>query len=191
MLNLYYTEKVLGLQEVMVKNIQEKEENFETSIITRQLKLKAQDGKYRMTDVVDIEGMFRIIESIPSKNAEPIKQWLAHLGKTGNILTNTKYRFVWESSGSDATGNSIDLNKYTRLQMSTCVSGGIDDDSIDVIKNMIGYNSRALVLATEDNFKLFFKRFSFIGYTNCWTDANTMFMNVICLSNIKNEIKDI
>ena len=44
------------------------------------LKLKAQDGKYRLTDVVDIEGMFRIIESIPSKNAEPIKQWLAKLG---------------------------------------------------------------------------------------------------------------
>lgn len=34
-----------------------------------------------MTDVVDIEGMFRIIESIPSKNAEPIKMWLAGLGK--------------------------------------------------------------------------------------------------------------
>ena len=46
-----------------------------------QLKLKAQDGKYRATDVVDIEGMFRIIESIPSKNAEPIKMWLAGLGK--------------------------------------------------------------------------------------------------------------
>ena len=44
------------------------------------MKLKAQDGKYRLTDVVDIEGMFRIIESIPSKNAEPIKQWLAKLG---------------------------------------------------------------------------------------------------------------
>ena len=42
--------------------------------------MKAQDGKYRMTDVVDIEGMFRIIESVPSKNAEPIKQWLAKLG---------------------------------------------------------------------------------------------------------------
>lgn len=46
----------------------------------RQLKLKAEDVKYRMTDVVDIEEMFRIIESIPSKNAEPIKQWLASLG---------------------------------------------------------------------------------------------------------------
>lgn len=63
-----------------LKNKLKKEENFETSSITRQLKLKAQDGKYRMTDVVDIEGMFRIIESIPSKNAEPIKHWLAHLG---------------------------------------------------------------------------------------------------------------
>lgn len=45
-----------------------------------QLKSKAPDGKYRLTDVCDIEGMFRIIESIPSKNAESIKQWLAKLG---------------------------------------------------------------------------------------------------------------
>lgn len=57
-----------------------KEENFEVSSITRHLKLKAQDGKYRLTDVVDIQGMFRIIESVPSKSAEPVKQWLAKLG---------------------------------------------------------------------------------------------------------------
>ena len=57
-----------------------KEEGNETVTNCHQLKLKAQDGKYRLTDVVDIEGMFRIIESVPSKNAEPIKQWLAHLG---------------------------------------------------------------------------------------------------------------
>ena len=58
-----------------------KEEGNETVTNCHQLKLKAQDGKYRMTDVCDIEGMFRIIESIPSKRAEPIKQWLAHLVK--------------------------------------------------------------------------------------------------------------
>ena len=56
------------------------EEGNETVTICHQLKLKAQDGKYRLTDVCDIEGMFRIIESIPSKNAEPIKQRLAKLG---------------------------------------------------------------------------------------------------------------
>ena len=57
-----------------------KEEGFELSEKIGQLKLKSSDGKYYKTDVVDIEGMFRIIESIPSKNAEPIKQWLAKLG---------------------------------------------------------------------------------------------------------------
>ena len=48
------------------------EEGFQLSDFIGQLKLKASDGKYRITDVTDIEGMFRIIESIPSKNAEPI-----------------------------------------------------------------------------------------------------------------------
>ena len=57
-----------------------KDEGNETVTNCNALKLKAKDGKYRMTDVIDIEGMFRIIESIPSKNAEPIKQWLARLG---------------------------------------------------------------------------------------------------------------
>ena len=57
-----------------------KKEGNETVTNCDQLKLKAQDGKYRLTDVVDIENMFRLIESIPNKNAEPIKQWLAKLG---------------------------------------------------------------------------------------------------------------
>lgn len=58
-----------------------KKEGNETVTNCNGLKLKAKDGKYRTTDVVDIEGMFRLIESIPSKNAEPIKIWLAKLGK--------------------------------------------------------------------------------------------------------------
>ena len=57
-----------------------KDEGNETVTNCNALKLKSKDGKYRLTDVVDIEGMFRIIESIPSKNAEPIKVWLARLG---------------------------------------------------------------------------------------------------------------
>ena len=58
-----------------------KEEGNESVTNCNQLKLKSSDGKYYNTDVVDIEGMFRIIESIPSKNAEPIKLWLARLGR--------------------------------------------------------------------------------------------------------------
>ncbi len=64
----------------VLKNRLRKEGN-ETVTNCNQLKLLSQDGKNRMTDVVDIEGMFRLIESIPSKKAEPIKLWLARLGK--------------------------------------------------------------------------------------------------------------
>jgi len=46
-----------------------------------QLKLKAPDGKMRLTDTLDTEGIFRLIESVPSPKAEPFKMWLATLGK--------------------------------------------------------------------------------------------------------------
>ncbi len=46
-----------------------------------QLKLQADDGKMRKTDVADIKTIFRIIQSVPSKKAEPIKQWLATVGQ--------------------------------------------------------------------------------------------------------------
>ena len=46
-----------------------------------QLKLQATDGKMRKTDVADIKTIFRIIQSVPSKKAEPIKQWLAKVGQ--------------------------------------------------------------------------------------------------------------
>ena len=46
-----------------------------------QLKLQADDGKMRKTDVADIKTIFRIIQSVPSKKAEPIKQWLAKVGQ--------------------------------------------------------------------------------------------------------------
>ena len=46
-----------------------------------QLKLQADDGKMRKTDVADIKTIFRIIQSVPSKKAEPIKQWLAKGGQ--------------------------------------------------------------------------------------------------------------
>ena len=46
-----------------------------------QLKMKAQDGKMRVTDTLDTEGIFRLIESVPSPKAEPFKVWLAKLGR--------------------------------------------------------------------------------------------------------------
>ncbi|MFA6184356.1 MAG: Bro-N domain-containing protein [Parcubacteria group bacterium] len=58
-----------------------KEEGSEVVSITNQLKLRTPDGKMRLTDVVDTEQILRIIQSIPSKKAEPFKLWLAEVAK--------------------------------------------------------------------------------------------------------------
>ena len=58
-----------------------KSEGSEVVSVTNQLKLLAPDGKMRLTDVVDTEQVFRIIQSVPSKKAEPFKLWLAEVAK--------------------------------------------------------------------------------------------------------------
>lgn len=56
-------------------------EGSELVSITNQLKMKSKDGKYYNTDTLDTKGIFRLIESVPSPKAEPMKMWLANLGK--------------------------------------------------------------------------------------------------------------
>ena len=57
-----------------------KDEGFELVTNCHQLKLPAADGKSYKTDVADLEQLLRIIQSIPSKKAEPVKRWLAEVG---------------------------------------------------------------------------------------------------------------
>ncbi len=63
-----------------VKSRVEDEEKIQLSTICRQLKLEADDGKMRETDCANTEGLFRIIQSVPSPKAEPFKRWLAKVG---------------------------------------------------------------------------------------------------------------
>ena len=64
-----------------VKKRMSEEELSELSTFCRQLKLKSTDGKSYKTDVADMQGIFRIIQSVPSPKAEPFKMWLAEVGK--------------------------------------------------------------------------------------------------------------
>lgn len=56
------------------------EDGIELSTICRQLKMQAPDGKMRETDAANTEALLRIIQSVPSKKAEPFKMWLAKVG---------------------------------------------------------------------------------------------------------------
>ncbi len=56
------------------------DDGLELSTICRQLKLESSDGKKYSTDCADTESLFRIVQSIPSSKAEPLKLWLAKVG---------------------------------------------------------------------------------------------------------------
>lgn len=58
-----------------------KKEGSEVTTKCSQLKMKAPDGKIRLRDTLDTQGIFRLIESVPSPKAEPFKTWLAQMGK--------------------------------------------------------------------------------------------------------------
>ena len=113
-----------------------------------------------------------------------VLEYLKHNGTLGNILPEEDTDFTFADKGFDSFGNAVDINTYMKIKVKSCISGGTNSDSIEFIRNMIGTNSRSLVLASEDNFKLFFKRFSFIGYVNCWSEQNSMHIIATCLRNI-------
>lgn len=116
-------------------------------------------------------------------------EYLKHGGITGNIMPDEQSLFKFVTKLQDSVGTALNGNNYISLTISNSVSGGTNSDSVEFIRRMVGMNSRSLVLASEDNFKLFFKRFSFIGYVNCWSENNSMIVTATCLKNIKNEIK--
>lgn len=93
-----------------VKKRMSEEEKSQLSTICRQLKLEAADGKKYNTDAADMQGIFRIIQSIPSPKAEPFKMWLAEVGK--------------ERSGTDNRSRLRNLSKkglYTGVDKSAFV----------------------------------------------------------------------
>ena len=83
------------------------EDGIELSTICRQLKLLSNDGKKYETDCANTEGIFRIIQSIPSPKAEPFKRWLAKVGyeRVKEIedpeLATERARAIYKAKGYD------------------------------------------------------------------------------------------
>ena len=114
-------------------------------------------------------------------------EYIVHNGYMGNIVNLNQPLFKFKTFGSDYHGNSINLNDYIKLSLNTYISGGTNSDIIENVRNMIGYNSRSNVLASIDNYILFFKKFSFLGYFNIWVEDNSNILYVCALSDqIKN-----
>jgi hypothetical protein len=115
-------------------------------------------------------------------------EYLTHTGTGGNLSLSASKGFKFSSPLYDVEGNEIDGNDYFTLNISSPITGGMYSESLYNVKNMVGYNSRSLVLASEDNFKLFLSRFSFIGYNRIWSEENSLLININALGNMSSMI---
>ena len=115
-------------------------------------------------------------------------EYLKHQGQLGNIKVDEISDFSFTSYSTDTLGNSINPNNFINLSISTSVSGGNNSDSIEFIRDMIGNNSRSLVYASEDNIKLFLKRFSFVGYNNIFVSQKNNKIYILAIQNIQNTL---
>jgi len=119
-----------------------------------------------------------------------IVKYITHLGESGNIYKNAEPLFKFASTCYDSFGNDVNPNDYIKLSMDSQISGGTNSDTIENVKMMVGYNSRSLVIASPENFKLFLSRFSFIGHNNIWTNPNSLNVIISCLANYKHQLNN-
>ncbi|MBC7766997.1 hypothetical protein H7Y21_03330 [Arenimonas sp.] len=90
----------------VLKNRLNKEES-QLVTICNQLKMQSSDGKYYLTDTMDVESLLRLVQSVPSPKAEPIKLWLAKVGyermqeTVDPELSINRARKNWKNAGHD------------------------------------------------------------------------------------------
>lgn len=122
------------------------------------------------------------------KNNDIVKvTYLIHDGETGNLDPHTETYFVFDNNLGDISGESIDGNSLFVVTFGTIdgITSGTNSEDVESVRNNIGYNSRALVLASPENYKDYLSKFSFIGYNRTWSEPGSMIVNTLAMKNYK------
>lgn len=113
--------------------------------------------------------------------------YLLHDGESGNFDSNESAYFLFATNITDIAGQSIDGNTCFDIKMATTdsVAAGANSESINQIRQMIGFNSRSLVLSDSNAYKAFLNKFSFVGYNRTWSEPGSLQVNSLVMRNYK------
>ena len=109
-----------------------KKEGSQLVTICNQLKMKAADGKFYKTDALDVEGCLRLVQSVPSPKAEPVKLWLARVGY--ERMKEIDKLFKQYEIESHAL-----IHKYDPISNENLMGNTISDDSDSALKKSLDY----------------------------------------------------
>lgn len=113
--------------------------------------------------------------------------YLLHNGEEGNIISSVPVEFQFEDVLVNNIGDSVDGNNTFNitLQNQDYSNSGTYSESTDKVREMIGMNSRSLILSDAKNYKQFFSRYSFVGYNRTWVEPGSMIINSLIMRNFK------
>lgn len=118
--------------------------------------------------------------------------YLIHDGEAGNVDPHTETYFVFDNPLGTVGTDSVDGNNVFNITFGTSdgVTSGADAEDIESVRNNIGYNSRALVLSSPENYKEYLSKFSFVGYNRTWSEPGSMIVNTLAMKNYKLNIEN-
>lgn len=114
-----------------------------------------------------------------------VVKYLVHDGNYGNIDTTSTVKFTFANQLHDINGGTVNGNSILNVSLVSkdSISTGADSESMDQVREMIGFSSRSLVLATPENFKAFLSKYSFVGYNRTWAENNTLVINSLIMKD--------
>lgn len=113
--------------------------------------------------------------------------YLVHDGEVGNLNPQLETYFTFDRLLNDINGETHDGNSLFNVTFAETdpITSGSNSETMESVRRMIGLNSRSLVLASPQNYKMFISRFGFVGYNRTWNDAGSMIVNSLILKNFK------
>lgn len=155
------------------------------------------DGKqwtYKISPVNGIDIIFGNDKFGRSLKADDVIKisYLLHDGEVGNIDVTQNTFFIFKDLLYSVYGEEIDGNNIFNLTCSSldAVTSGMNSESVEQVRKMIGLNSRSLVLSDVKNYKQFLSRFSMCGYNRTWSEPGSMVINSVILKNYKMNLKE-
>lgn len=117
--------------------------------------------------------------------------YLIHDGEQGNLNPSIETFFVFDDQLQDVNGESHDGNSIFNVTFAETdpITSGSNSESVQHMREMIGLNSRSLVLASADNYKSYISKFGFCGYNRTWSDPGSMVVNSLIIKNFKSCIE--
>ena len=118
--------------------------------------------------------------------------YLVHDGELGNIDLNIETYFTFDDLLKDISGEEVDGNAIFSVSLAShdYATSGTNSESKDLVKQMIGYNTRSLVLSTPESYKNLINKFSFCGYNRTWSEVGSLVVNSLIIRNYKQQLKD-